>query len=59
MTSLNYLGLDQSVLGTRNEDEALHFHKICEFSGIEFPDGDSVRLLVMRCNELTKVSDEW
>ena len=51
-------GIDKSVFGTGDENVTFHLHEIGEFGGIQLPDGDGVRFLVMRSDEFSHMRDE-
>ena len=44
--SWSYLGINERVLGTRNEDKAFDLGEVGQFGGIELADADRVRFLV-------------
>lgn len=55
---MTYLGVDQRILWTCDENETLDFHEVGQFRWIQLPYSDRVGLLLMRSNELAKMSNE-
>ena len=53
-----HLGLDEAVLGARDEHEALDLEEVAQLRGVELPDGDRVALLVCAREQPAQAGDQ-